>query len=57
MPVMENLNLEGIVQAFDEIKMKIPLLQNAEKFQEALLGKIRIDRAVWPVNMVTWMMR
>ncbi|HHV35907.1 MAG TPA: DUF3854 domain-containing protein, partial [Syntrophomonadaceae bacterium] len=51
MPVLKNLNLDGIVQAFDRDQDENSAVKKCvEKFQEALLGKIRIDRAVWPVE-------
>jgi DNA primase len=49
MPVLENLNLEGIVQAFDRDQDENPAVAKCvEKFQEALSGKIQIARASWP---------
>lgn len=49
MPVLKNLNLEGIVQAFDRDQDENPAVRKCvEKFQEALIGKIEINRAVWP---------
>lgn len=49
MPVLENLNLEGIVQAFDRDQDENPAVKKCvEKFQETLLGKVQIARASWP---------
>ena len=49
MPVLENLNLEGIVQAFDRDQDENPAVKKCvEKFQETLLGKVQIALASWP---------
>ncbi len=51
MPVLENLNLEGIVQAFDRDQDENPAVRKCvEKFEEQLMDKIRISRAIWPLE-------
>lgn len=48
-PVLKNLNLEGIVQAFDRDQDENPAVKKCvEKFEEHLMDKIQISRAKWP---------
>ena len=48
-PVLKNLNLEGIVQAFDRDQDENPAVKKCvERFQESLQGEMQISRANWP---------
>jgi DNA primase len=48
-PVLKDLNLEGIVQAFDRDQDENPAVKKCvEKFEEQLMDKIQISRAKWP---------
>ena len=48
-PVLKDLNLEGIVQAFDRDQDENPAVKKCvERFQESLQGEMQISRAKWP---------